>query len=226
MFFAATTFFALAGLAAAAPTTQFQFTGCDVSASNPDFPAGQTALAVPSGASTKFIGLGVGVQNYTCSAATGTFASAGAVATLYDVSCLVKVLGANFSSLPADVTKFEANAPAAAALLQKQLGKPPVELGVHIFVPSPSGTGISPFFDFTVSQTTATDPTFLGAKTGDIASPAGKTVDVDWLALSHVQGDLATTVFRVDTSNGVPPTSCTAGQATSIPYAANYYFYA
>ena len=50
-----------------------KISGCDVSTAVIDLPSNQTELAVPSGEVPTYIALGIGVQNYTCSA-TGTFA--------------------------------------------------------------------------------------------------------------------------------------------------------
>jgi len=79
-------------------------TGCPVSDATLTFPEGQTALSIPAGQVPNHILLGKGVQNYTCSdAGKYTYApglnfnkslmhlsyrSAGAVAKLYDISCL------------------------------------------------------------------------------------------------------------------------------------------
>lgn len=62
----------LASSAFAAATPLIQITGCNVQHANPNLPSGQTMLTVPTGEVVTNIGLGVGVQNYTC-ASTGTF---------------------------------------------------------------------------------------------------------------------------------------------------------
>lgn len=51
--------------------TSTSFKGCQISA-DPDIPTGQSALSIPSGQKALYVGLGVGVQNYTCSTA-GTY---------------------------------------------------------------------------------------------------------------------------------------------------------
>ena len=60
--------FATLTLAAATP----EHSGCDVSKDTMDLPDGQTQLVTPTDSKPRFIGIGVGVQNYTCSSA-GTF---------------------------------------------------------------------------------------------------------------------------------------------------------
>lgn len=74
-------------------------------------------------------------------------------------------------------------------------------LGVHYFA---TNNGVlTPIFDFTSSQS---DPNaiFLGKKIGDVPSPDGSD-SVDWLVLQNVAGQLANTVYRVNTVKGQPP---------------------
>jgi len=183
------------------------------SAPNPTLPAG---LAVTAGLTTKFVGLGVGTQNYTCGAA-GTYTSIGAVATLYDVSCLVGT--PLFTSLPGIAFDISQRA-AANSAIAKQLGGGPHPLGVHIFQNAPT---LSPVFDFTQSQ--GSSDFVVASKAASIASPQNSTLDVTWLQLTGNTGTLAKEVFRLYTSHGQPPATCTPGSANiTVPYAAVYYF--
>ncbi|KAJ7819304.1 hypothetical protein B0H13DRAFT_391543 [Mycena leptocephala] len=199
---------------------------CDTTAATMDLPANQVALVTPSTAPL-FVMLGVGIQNYTCSTA-GTYSSIGAVASLFDISCLEKVprVFANiqtaafdiWSKAPASVTATSIGSGVGAHFL----------LGYHYFVTSPSGTGISPMWDFTSSGSFAGNANayVIGAKVGDIPAPTSPTTNVDWLALNGVQGALASKIFRIDTVGGQPPTSCVAGSAPiSVKYTAKYYLY-
>jgi len=226
-FTASTVILALAALPSvfAAPLSSIQppaggkLVGCPITGT-PDLPTNQTLLAVTTGLKPQFVGLGMGVQNYTCSAA-GTYVSAGAVATLLDASCFVNT--PLFTKLPSLASAVSQRS-AATASIAKLIGKSPFTLGNHFFVGNAAG-GISPEFDFTASQKSATD-FVIAAKTGNLASPAGKT-NVDWLMLNKVSGGIGTQVFRVDTNGGQPPASCTPGSALiSVPYAANYWFMA
>ena len=70
--FAPIVLLAFSASATAAATPLIQVTGCNVQHATPNLPSGQTMLTVPSGEIVTNIGLGVGVQNYTC-ASTGTF---------------------------------------------------------------------------------------------------------------------------------------------------------
>ena len=60
------------GIGAATVFPMTNFVDCPVNAATLTLPLNQTALAVPAGVSPVNIALGVGVQNYTCSAA-GTY---------------------------------------------------------------------------------------------------------------------------------------------------------
>jgi len=202
----------------ASPTPRaVKTTGCDLSKVKLNLPTNQTQLVAPTTA-LKFIGAGVGVQNYTCSA--GVFASVGAVATLYDASCAAS------STLVLDALPEVLFKASQSKQALKILNASPFKLGDHFFITNPiTGTGVSPEFNFASSQKTA-NPFVVAKKTGDIPSNCDPKDDVDWLMLSNVQGSLATTVFRVQTKGGQPATSCTAGQTASVPYAALYYFYA
>jgi hypothetical protein len=80
-------------------------------------------------------------------------------------------------------------------------------MGQHYFVTSPSGTGLSPVWDFRAASAQGNPNAFvLGAKVGDLPAPTGSS-DVDWLQLKNVSGSLATSVYRVDTRGGQPPAS-------------------
>ncbi|KAJ7018187.1 hypothetical protein C8F04DRAFT_1214700 [Mycena alexandri] len=191
-----------------------------------DLPTGQTQLVSPTTAPL-FVALGVGVQNYTCNASTLKYTSTGAVASLFDISCLdttpafasIQTVGFNaWKALPASVTADDLGAKVGAPLL----------LGYHYFVTAPSGTGISPKWDFTSTGKFAGNSSafFLGSKVGDITDATNAAVNVDWLALNNVQGSLASKVFRVDTVSGQPPASCVAGSADiSVKYTAKYFLY-
>ncbi|KAJ7921346.1 hypothetical protein B0H13DRAFT_2656038 [Mycena leptocephala] len=193
---------------------------CPTSAAVLDLPAGQTQLVSPTTAPL-FVSLGVGVQNYTCNASTLKYTSVGAVAAIFDISCLAPTpLFANLQTVA-----FSAWSAAPASLSATTIGTKigaPALLGFHYFVPSPSGTGLSPMWDFTASGKS----TVLAAKAGDITAPTASATNVDWLMLNSVQGSLATQVFRIDTVNGQPPTSCVAGSADiSVKYTAKYLLY-
>ncbi|THH21138.1 hypothetical protein EW146_g347 [Bondarzewia mesenterica] len=202
-----------------------QILGCRVPASTLQVPSNQTQLVAPTTPPT-FVALGVGVQNYTCSN-TSTYTNVGAVADLFDISCLHStslfpfiqdiVYGA-WSQVPSSVT--------AAELIDfvRTLGTSSV-LGQHYFVPNPTGSGLSPKFDFTSNPEFRGNPEayIIAARGGDIPSPTSKE-NIDWLELNNIQGKLAQQVFRVETKAGQPSNaSCTPGSPLiSVKYTAKY----
>lgn len=74
---------------------------------------------------------------------------------------------------------------------------------------SPSGTGISPMWDFTSTGKSAGNATafVMAAKVGDMVAVTSPATNVDWLALDRVEGQLASKIFRIDTVGGQPPAS-------------------
>ncbi|KAJ7701077.1 hypothetical protein B0H17DRAFT_1045921 [Mycena rosella] len=199
---------------------------CDTSAAIMDLPKNQTQLVAPTTAPL-FVALGVGIQNYTCSTSTLKYTSTGAVASLFDISCIDKTPA--FATI--QTTAFNAWKAAPASLTATAIGAKvaaPSLLGFHYFVTAASGTGISPKWDFTSTGKNAGNATafVIGAKVGDITAPTDSATNVDWLALNNAQGSLASKIFRIDTVAGQPPASCVAGSADiSVKYTAKYYLY-
>jgi len=179
---------------------------CSLSAARLQLPLGQTSLAVPTGPPA-YVTMGVGVQNYTC--ISGVWSPMGAVASLYDISCYVHtpLFDINQSSqLRAIVTST----------------KPIIS---HFFAPNGAGPS-SPRFNLEPFAYTKMYSTL--AKTASLASPQG-SCNVPWLQLSSIAGTLATSVYRVDTLKGQPPSSCnhaTAPPVLSVDYVAKYWLYA
>ncbi|KAJ7249777.1 hypothetical protein B0H12DRAFT_1121703 [Mycena haematopus] len=217
---------ALASAALLVSSTPLKEDCCDASKAVMNLPANQTALVTPTTAPL-FVALGVGVQNYSCSSTTSTYASIGAVASLLDLSCLDKK--PEFATV--QTTAFNIWNKAPPAELATSIGRrvdAPVLLGYHYFVTSPSGTGLSPKWDFTSTGKFAGNATayVLGAKVGDIPAPTNSATNVDWLALNNAQGSLASKIFRIDTVGGQPPTSCVPGSdPISVKYTAKYFLY-
>jgi Protein of unknown function (DUF3455) len=132
--------------------------------------------------------------------------SAGAVAELFDISCLL--CKPDFSNIQKRVHEIWWGCPnitqsELVVRLHDELGLE--VLGQHYFIKNTAG-GLSPKFDFTSSGSTAGNPNafVVAAKAGDIPAPTGHD-DVDWLELKNVTGNLATVVFRVFTDKGQPP---------------------
>jgi len=192
------------------------FAACPTANATLTFPEGQTALSVPSGQVPNHILLGTGVQNYTCSDA-GNYTSSGAVAKLYDISCLFGT--PSFATVQDLWFAQPANEQEA---IQGALNPTTLFVSDHYFVANSTGKGIIPKF---ASAKDGGKSFTLVSKKASIHAP--DTSNVDWLQLSNVQGDFAKTTFRVDTKAGQPPPSCKPGSAPiSVPYAAKYWFFA
>jgi len=193
-------------------------------AANLVLPANQTVLVAPT-APKSFVALGVGYQNYTCNAA-GTYTSAGAVADLFDLSCLSAITPIFNNIQDLAFPAWEA-APPSFKIGPSTMGYP--QLGNHYFQPNPSGTGLSPVWDFRAGIAEGNPNAFvLAAKIGDLPAPPSPTSsqDVDWLQLKNVSGELATQIYRTDTRGGLPPTSCTPGSAPiSLKYVSKYWLF-
>ncbi|KAK7047324.1 hypothetical protein VNI00_006555 [Paramarasmius palmivorus] len=196
---------------------------CDVSGAIVDTAGG--ALTAPQ-KPVSFIALGVGTQNYTCSDA-GTYASAGALAELFDVSCFYdRPMFNNLASMSFELWKRAPPSIGAGQVISALQGVDSnAILGEHYFVASPSGTGISPKWDFTSRAFKGNADAFiLAAKQGGVPAPTG-SADVDWLYLTNVQGSLADEVYRTHTKSGPPPASCAAGSAPiTVKYTSLYWF--
>jgi len=194
---------------------------CSVVSDKLVLPAGQTVLTAPTDP-TSFVLLGVGYQNYTCSAA-GTYTSAGAIADLFDLSCLAKITPI-FNCIQDAAFDAWKDAPPSFKIGPSTMGYP--LMGNHFFQPSPSGTGISPVWDFRAGAAEGNPNAFvLAAKVGDLPSP-DSTSDVDWLQLKSVSGSLATQIYRTNTRGGVPPATCTPGSpAISLKYVSKYWLF-
>ncbi|KAJ7458195.1 hypothetical protein FB451DRAFT_1046898 [Mycena latifolia] len=193
---------------------------CDTSTAVMDLPAGQTQLVSPT-TPPLFILLGVGIQNYTCSGTT--FASIGAVASLFDISCILDH-PSDFSTI--QQRAFDRWAVEGPDVPASSIGADIKTPTSHFFVTSPSGTGLSPEWDFT-SVTGNPNDFVIGAKVGDIPDPTGDPAfNIDWLALNAVEGQLASQIFRIDTVGGQPPVSCVAGDPDiQVKYTSKYYLF-
>jgi len=208
--------------------SQSQLTRCDVSSALLPLPSGQTILQQPANVPAHFIGVAFGVQNYTCSSASN-YTSVGAVAELFDISCLYgsalfntiqEPLFEAWSDLSPEITITEAINFLPYAI--------PVDLiqAQHYFIPNPAG-GLSPVWDFRASQrfNGVNNALFVGKGRASLPDPVNAAENVAWLDVEHVSGDIATEVFRVHTVGGQPPTSCTPGTNISVKYTSQYWFY-
>ncbi|THH28974.1 hypothetical protein EUX98_g5217 [Antrodiella citrinella] len=222
----------LASSVLATPTTSSpKIAGCSASKKTLSMPSGQTQLVVPNTTTPTFIGIGVGVQNYTCDS-TGTFTNVGAVAELFDISCadesvygaLTDITSAIWQAAPKSVTTQDI---IKTLSIIDPVFDTPFILGQHFFVTNPTtGVGLSPEWNFaSASLAGHSDAFVIGAKVGDITSPTSPS-DIDWLMLNKAEGDLASQIFRVETRGGQPPASCTPGSPEiEVKYVSQYWLF-
>ncbi|KAK7681368.1 hypothetical protein QCA50_015459 [Cerrena zonata] len=213
-----------ATLALAVPT--FKLNGCDVSKANMSLPSGQTLLVAPTDTKPRFISIGVGVQNYSCST-THTYTSIGAVAELFDISCLSPSQFTQATDMFNDIWEKTPKGVTAEQVIKglSLVGTPSV-LGQHYFVTNPiTGSGLSPKWDFTSASLKGKSNAFaVAAKIGNV--PASSPSNIDWLSLNVTQGDLAKHIFRVETRGGQPPASCNPDSPPiSVKYVSQYWLY-
>jgi len=184
------------------------------------------SLLTPIQSSPRYTTVAYGVQNYTCTS-FGNYSNVGAVARLFDASILYGTQ--EFANIEVDVFDLWNACPTdvprdsgVADLLKQYWNLDP--LGDYFFVNQ--NNNLVPVFDFTSTGQTAGNPKaiFFGAKNEVAPSPDG-CVNIDWVEIAHVWGDLANAVYRTYTVLGQPPSRCTPGSADiSIKYAAKYLF--
>jgi len=206
--------------------------GCDLSGIfMPLSPDQQTTLGLPT-TPLAAIGLGFGVQNYTCSA-DNVFVSTGAVGEVFDISCLASSNSSLLSTIHDDLFSFWYSSETGNVTVQQLIETLPntvvsnAILGQHYFIDNGAG-GISPVWDSrAIPQFQGVaDAVFVGnvvANTPD----ANPTENVSWLHLVEVSGNLADEVYRAFTAGGIPPSTCVSGttQDISVKYVSQYWFF-
>lgn len=173
-------------------------------------------MVAPTG-ELQYIGLGRGVQNYSCSAAGATPVAIGAVANLYDAT-----------SIPDDESQaaLEALPPKALNVAfdpkATKLSFPGFSesiIGHHFF----TAAGV-PTFD---QRLQGSSDIFFGKKNASIAAPATAVAgSVAWLQLLDAGGsDGVSEAYRLVTAGGSAPATCPDTNVISVQYSALYYFF-
>ena len=140
--------------------------------------------------------------------------SVGAVAQLYDISCLFdssptlfktiqEPLYEAWTNLSSEVTVQEITAVTPALL------SPEIILADHYFILNPSGTGLSPVWDFRATKSFFGNKNafMLGAGVASVVSPVDPPNNINWLRIRKVSGEIADEVYRIYTMGGQPPAS-------------------
>jgi hypothetical protein len=96
-------------------------------------------------------------------------------------------------------------------------------LGQHYFVQLTPNASIVPKWDFTSSGATKGNKNAFVTGAKDFsAAGARPAIDVPSLQLHNTTGELATTIYRLGTVNGQPPSNFTGSKAISVKYTALY----
>ncbi|GAB0133173.1 hypothetical protein EsDP_00001587 [Epichloe bromicola] len=196
---------------------------CDLSKAR--MPVGVDGLPAPDdGTKVRHVAVGRGTQNYTCDPSNESVApkAAGAVATLFNASCLAALHPDVLSRMPAMAVHFKLEEDA-----QKLGPRAMAKSGLHYFT-----DGSTPHFDMDTPKETIAQVDC--AKDGSSNAPATAAVGqhgekaVAWLRLATkggTTGDIKH-VYRVDTAGGSPPATCKDMPAKfQVEYAAVYWFW-
>jgi len=188
-------------------------------------PAAPNNLPPPAeGFVLKHVAIGRGTQNYTCDTANATAvpAAAGALATLFNASCVASTYPDLAKLLPRVAMRFNLTSPELPRMAPSNLAIS----GRHWFT-----TLTTPFFDLdTPAQRlgaagcakNASQPAPADAQRGQRGEPA-----VPWLKLTTKPGATGNLqeVYRVETVGGSAPASCKGMPATfEVQYSAQYVF--
>lgn len=191
----------------------------------------QPLRSLPSNANATLgvVALGVGIQNYTCAGPSGEPESAGAIATLFDATEILRQKEpATWPDLMLRYFTAYSGLPCQASINldrseceERANGQYLKVIGKHWF----GGDTVQNAPLFYVAGRAV-----LSARKVGVAPPDRKT-DVDWLFLTtdepHRPGKLVE-VYRILTTGGRPQRSACkkAGDVLSVKYVATYWFYA
>ncbi|KAK3359377.1 hypothetical protein B0T25DRAFT_96193 [Lasiosphaeria hispida] len=199
---------------------------CDLS--NAVLPETNPPLPPPSaGLVVKHVAIGRGTQNYTCdlSNTTAIPVATGAVATLFNVSCiaatypdLAKMLAR--VALEFNLTQSEASRKLAPSNL--------IVSGSHFFT-----NATTPFFNLDVTPDLKLGEAPCSRDAGSPAptdAPRGQQgeIAVPWLKLKARAGATGSLqeVYRVETAGGSAPATCKGAPASfEVQYATQYWFF-
>ncbi|KAF2399537.1 hypothetical protein EJ06DRAFT_582826 [Trichodelitschia bisporula] len=231
------------------PSSTAKATSSPTAPSGPQLPLPSSSLPPPSSLANpapllKHLGLGLGIQNYTCASPSSNPISIGAVATLFDALPLLSAAPFLIPTLPSltldaakSILRHTSSGSDFGPALTSAVSRFNIPvLGKHFF----SAPGV-PNFDLFAAHPPAK---LVAKKLGNAAAPPrdgdddwedceeGEAPgDVDWLVLGdngsgQTFGD-AKFVYRVWTAGGVA--TCqdvpAAGGHVEVPYAAEYWFY-
>ncbi|KAK2602601.1 hypothetical protein N8I77_009119 [Diaporthe amygdali] len=213
-----------------------QAPACDVTAAVMPVASPSPLPAVSAGLVLKHVAIGRGTQNYTCDTTNATAAptATGAVATLFNASCIASTYPDLLNMLPRVSLAFNLTASGAypknlvPASTNARLAPGNYVISGHHFFTNTT----TPFFNLD------TDTLKLGeipcSKNAAVNAPADAATGqqgekaVPWLKLSAREGATGRLqeVYRLETAGGSAPSTC-AGMPASfeVEYSAQYWFY-
>ncbi|RPA81703.1 hypothetical protein BJ508DRAFT_414620 [Ascobolus immersus RN42] len=190
------------------------------------------------GLQLKKVVVGRGTQNYTCETSTAASVPAlkGAIATLFDTSCLAAFTPTFLHSLSPELLSYplsSVSSKTAQALTSGShyflLKKTPIfdfrpQNGIDVPAPAVIQGGAS------VGPEKMHEYTPAGSTPAPAGAPAGsnKLGAVDWLRLDNdgLRDQSYTKVYRINTAGGKAPANCEGAKAEfTVDYAAEYWFY-
>lgn len=198
---------------------------CDLSKAH--MPAGSEQLTAPEGLKLRHVALGRGTQNYTCdlSNSTAVPVAAGAVAVLFNASCVAALYPEVLDRLPGTAIHFS---PVDTKRLLGSNG-PLAPSGAHYFRDKTTA-----FFDLDIPNPERGFGKVACKKEEAVPAPPSAPVGqagekaVPWLMLKAVDGttDNVKSIYRVTTAGGTAPATCRGQrEAFQIEYAAVYWFW-
>ncbi len=171
--------------------------------------------------------VGRGTQNYTCASASDAPKAAGALASLYDASCIAASYPSLLAAMP-PVALDNSLPKSVSTTKASKNGLTPALAGTHYFT-----NLTTPFFDMDTALHAYGRGGF--AKVAGTPAPEGAPVgpkgrgngSVPWLKLGGVSADEGwQEVYRVNTAGGQPPSSCEGMPKTfTVEYAAEYWMW-
>jgi hypothetical protein len=170
------------------------------------------------------------LQNYTCAGASAQYTpvSIGAIASLYNASCVAANYPDILSMLPALALEFPVPPQPSGVLAPSNIDL----CGHHYFA-----TNTTPVFNLDVSPDPAEQiGNVVARKVANSTAPADAVKGpngvgngaVVWLSLNATNATLGDvkTVYRLNTAGGSPPKTCeNSAPEFSVQYAAEYWFY-
>lgn len=182
---------------------------------------------VSQGLTLKHVAIGRGIQNYTCSQtnATAPPVSIGAVATLYNASCVASTYPDLLTLLPNVALQFNLTSDDQATLSPSYLAISGHHYFTNTTTPTFNLNTATQDLGFAPCSKNNTSPAPTGSPVGQGGQGHGA---VAWLKLITREGATGNLeeVYRVNTAGGNPPATCAGMPAIfEVQYAAEYWFF-